>query len=514
MTLENSALLRLDAISKAYGGVHALRDVSLSVEVGEVHALCGENGAGKSTLIKILSGVVRPDTGTVTLNGHPLEHGDVQASERAGIAVIHQESTAFPDLNAIDNIFVGREISRWAGWRLDYGAMRYQAATLLHDLGESIDLNCPVGQLPLAQRQMVSMARALVGKCRLLIMDEPTASLSARETTVLLKLIRRLRGEGISVLYVSHRLEEIFSIADTITVLRDGRWIDTQPTHQMTRNSLIQQMVGRPLLEVSAPSVETKPNRAATPLLEVRHLTRGGVFHDVNLRLHAGEILGLGGLIGAGRSEVARAIFGIDTYDWGQILVNGTPLARHSVRSSLAAGLALVPEDRQHEGLVLPMSIRSNVSLAVLPMLCRFGGISFHREWQVVANLLTNLQVKCDGMHRMAATLSGGNQQKLVLGKWLATNPRVLILDEPTRGVDVGAKAQFHQLIRDFADRGMSVLVISSDLPELLSLSDRLMVMRQGHLVGELSRSEATQSRVLEMALPDAEAPAKGTIHV
>ena len=537
MTLATSPLLRLDSVSKAYGGVHALNAISLSVEAGEVHALCGENGAGKSTLIKILSGVIRPDAGTLTFNDRRLEPGSVQASERAGIAVIHQESTAFPDLNAVDNIFVGRELGRWAGWRLDYRAMRRRASSLLDGLGESIDLSCPVGQLPLAQRQMVSMARALVGNCRLLIMDEPTASLSARETDVLFNLIRRLRGEGISVLYVSHRLEEIFSIADRITVLRDGHWVDTKPTSQMTRDSLIQLMVGRQLVE--SPPVEaittpqstddlkltkfnqdTSPERKPGPLppatdfprFQVRNLTRKGLFQQINLTLHAGEILGLGGLVGAGRSEVARAIFGIDSYDAGEILVDGQQIAQQSVRSSLAAGLALVPEDRQHEGLVLPLSIRSNVSLAVLPTLRRFGCISFRRERQLVADLLSSLQVKCDGMGSPASTLSGGNQQKLVLGKWLATQPRVLILDEPTRGVDVGAKAQFHSLIREFARQGMSVLVISSDLPELLSLSDRLMVMRQGRIVGELSRSQATQARVLELALPDG-ANAKGTVH-
>ena len=555
MSSANPLLLRLDSVSKTYGGVHALNEVSLTVEPGEVHALCGENGAGKSTLIKILSGVIRPDSGMITLNGQHLEAGNVQASEQAGIAVIHQESTAFPDLNAVDNIFVGREISRWGGWQLNTRAMQQQAAALLEGLGETINLSCAVGQLPLAQRQMVSMARAMVGNCRLLIMDEPTASLSARETDVLFTLIRRLRGEGISVLYVSHRLEEIFSLADRITVLRDGHWVDTQPTSRMTRDSLIQLMIGRQLLapaavaalhlpttinspdidesaanpsnissaqQVTTPSsVLPKKPRWKTPsvdpllpILQISQLTRNGVFRNISFTLKSGEVLGLGGLVGAGRSEVARAIFGIDDYDAGEVLVGGESLKRNSVRSSLAAGLALVPEDRQHEGLVLPLSIRANVSLAVLPALRRYGCISFRHERQVVGDQLSSLQVRNDAMQNPAATLSGGNQQKLVLGKWLATEPRVLILDEPTRGVDVGAKAQFHQLIRQLADRGLAVLVISSDLPELLLLSDRLMVMRAGQIVGELSRSEATQSGVLELALPDAVTKPRGTINV
>lgn len=513
MTLASSTLLRLESVSKTYGGVHALEDVSWSMEAGEVHALCGENGAGKSTLIKILSGVVRPDHGTILFNGNRLDAGDVHLSERAGVAVIHQESTAFPDLNAVDNLFVGREVGRWRGWKLDYSAMREQAAKLLHGLGESINLECPVGQLPLAQRQMVSVARALVGKCRLLVMDEPTASLSARETEVLFNLIRRLRREGISVLYVSHRLEEIFSISDRITVLRDGRWVDTQPAARLSREALIQLMVGRPVDETAAKAMTSRPNAAQPPVLQIQELTRDGVFQDIDFTLNTGEVLGLGGLVGAGRSEVARAIFGIDQYDSGQVLVDGRPLIAGSIRSSLSQGLALVPEDRQHEGLVLPLSIRTNISLAILPKLCHFFRPAFRREKRIVEEQLVNLQVKCDGMQRPASSLSGGNQQKLVLGKWLATEPRVLILDEPTRGVDVGAKAQFHDLIRQFAERGMAVLVISSDLPELLALSDRIIVMKQGRIAGELTRSEATQSKVLEMALPDGRVPAEIDSH-
>ena len=513
MSLQKSPMLRLESVSKAYGGVHALKNVTLSIEAGEVHALCGENGAGKSTLIKILTGVVRPDSGMVLLAGRQIVEGDVRAAELAGIAVIHQESTAFSDLNAVDNMFVGREILSW-GWTLDHAKMRKQAASLLTGLGESIDLDRPVSQLSLAQRQMISLARALVGNCKLLIMDEPTASLSAREADVLFKLILRLRGEGISVLYVSHRLEEIFSIADRITVLRDGCWVETRPTTEMTRESLIESMVGRPL---SAPTVRlqpSEPERTAAPLLELQQLSRGDTFDDVSFQLRAGEVLGLGGRVGAGRSEVARAIFGIDDYDEGEILVNGRPLPKGSVSNSLKAGLALVPEDRQHEGLILPLSIRSNISLAVLRTLRRFGCIPFHRERQIVEHQLSNLRVKCDGMHRPASTLSGGNQQKLVLGKWLAIEPRILILDEPTRGIDVGAKAQFHELIRQLADQGLAVLLISSELPELLSLCDRIMVMRQGRIVGEFRQADATQSKILEMALPDGDVSIRRALNV
>lgn len=501
-----STLLQLAGVSKSYGGVRALDAIDWSMKAGEVHALCGENGAGKSTLIKILGGVVRPDEGAVTFLGKGLESGDVAAAERAGIAVIHQESTAFPDLNAVDNIFVGRESGSWGGGNLDFTTMRRRAEVLLSRLGETLDLACPLRQLPLAQRQMVAMARALACDCRLLIMDEPTASLSARETEALFALIRRLRQEGVGILYVSHRLEEIFTLADRITVLRDGRWIDTKPAPAWTRESLIQSMVGRAVKETIG--VEgTSADDSRKPELRVRGLTRGGSFEQVNFELRAGEVLGLGGLVGAGRSEVARCLFGIDRYDAGEVLVQEQRLPRGDVEASIAAGLALVPEDRQSEGLVLPFSIRHNVSLAVLRRLCRRLRIVFSREKQVVEEQLVDLGVKHAGMEAAASTLSGGNQQKLVLGKWLATQPRILILDEPTRGVDVGAKAQFHQLIRQLASRGLAVLLISSDLPELLALSDRILVMREGRVVGEMGRGEATQGRVLEMALPDGPAP-------
>lgn len=503
--------LRLDAVSKTYGGVHALEEVSLEIQSGEVHALCGENGAGKSTLIKILTGVVRPDSGTIWWDGRQLATGNVHAAEHAGIAVIHQESTAFPDLNAVDNIFVGREILR--GWQLDRVAMRQQAATLLDNLGESIDLNRPVRELSLAQRQMVSVARALVGNCRLLIMDEPTASLSHRETETLFQLIRRLQGQGISVLYVSHRLEEIFLLADRITVLRDGRWVATRTIREMNRDSLIELMVGRPLTATSRRTTSSIQNEQAPPLLDVRDLTRTGTFQNITLQVCAGEIVGLGGLVGAGRSEVALAIFGIEDYDSGTILVNGHSLRKHRIQSSLDAGLALVPEDRQHEGLILPLSIGTNVSLAMLSRLCRLGCIRFRPERELIEEQLANLRVKSDGMHPPAATLSGGNQQKLVLGKWLAVRPKILILDEPTRGIDVGAKEQFHSLIRQLAGQGVGILLISSELPELLSLSDRILVMRQGRIVGELSQSAATPEAVLNLALPDGEPLLSGASH-
>jgi rhamnose transport system ATP-binding protein len=502
--------IQIRQISKAYGGVQALSEVSLDLAAGEVHALCGENGAGKSTLIKVLSGSVSPDSGTVMLNDAPLKLGDVRASEQAGIAVIHQESVAFPHLSAFDNIFVGREPRKLGGLLLDRARMRRETRALLERLGEadSFDPAAPVGQLSVAQRQMVGMARALSQDCRLLIMDEPTASLSERETRVLFKLIRQFREQGVTVLYVSHRLDEIFELSDRVTVFRDGKHVATQATASMSKEKLIQLMVGRELLQVDhAPRQSSAPAPGAA-LLEVRGLTRAGVFRDISFQVRRGEIVGMAGLVGAGRSEVARAIFGADRADAGVVLIDGKPLHSGSVREAMNRGVAMVPEDRQHLGLVLQMPVGTNLSLAILKSLTRFGLTSANRERAAVHQLMQELTVKAASSAVAAQTLSGGNQQKLVIGKWLATKPRVLILDEPTRGVDVGAKAEVHRLIRKLAEEGMATLLISSDLPEVLAMSDRILVMRGGAIAGELSRAQATQEKVLSLAIPAAGAAA------
>lgn len=506
--MTESPLIQVSHLGRSYGGVQALQDVSLDIARGEVHALCGENGAGKSTLIRLLAGIGIPDAGQILVDGVPLSPGRVRQSEDAGIAVMHQESTAFPDLNAVDNLFVGRELTRGGGWLLDHRGMRQRTRDLLEQLGETVDLRVPVGQLPLAQRQMVALARALSRKCRLLIMDEPTASLSARETQALLRIVRQLRGQGVSILYVSHRLEEIFAIADRVTVLRDGCRIETRDIRSVTTDDLIRMMVGR---EIESPGAFSDRIPATDRrVLEVEHLTRHGRFKDISFHVHAGEIVGLCGLVGAGRSEIARAIFGIDRYDSGVVRVAGRVLPSGSVRQAIAAGVALVPEDRQHEGLILPLSVSANLSLVMLRALTRCGIISRRKEASLVTEQLQNLSVKAPGPKAAAATLSGGNQQKLVLGKWLASRPDVLILDEPTRGVDVGAKAQVHRLIRQLSGRGLATLVISSELPELMSLCDRLTVIREGRLAGELSAPDWTQEQILTLALPDAERPSAG----
>ncbi|HEX8521024.1 MAG TPA: sugar ABC transporter ATP-binding protein [Tepidisphaeraceae bacterium] len=501
--MSSDPLVQIRNISKSFGGVHALSGVSFPIQKAEIHALCGENGAGKSTLIKILSGSVTPDTGEILIGGQPLTTGAVRASEQAGIAVIHQESVAFPHLSAFDNIFVGREPKRFGKFFLDRPRMRRETRALLERLGESFDPRKPLADLTVAQRQMVGIARALSQDCRLLIMDEPTASLSSRETQVLFRIIRQLQSDGVSILYVSHRLDEVFELSQNVTIFRDGKHVSTTPTNQLTTETLIKQMVGRDLLEADSSFSDSASGALSTPpLLQVRNLTRLGTFENISLDVHAGEIVGLSGLVGAGRSELARAIFGADAYDGGSILVKGSPLPPHSIHAAIEAGLALVPEDRQHLGLVLPMSVGANLSMTVLHSLTSAGMTSGRKEAPIVRQLMADLQVKAASPKVAANTLSGGNQQKLVLGKWLATKPRILILDEPTRGVDVGAKAEFHRLIRNLAAQGVAVLVISSDLPEILALSHRILVMRQGQLAGELPRERATQESILSLAIP------------
>jgi rhamnose transport system ATP-binding protein len=491
------SFLQIHNLCKSYGGVQALSDVSMTIEAGEIHALMGENGAGKSTFIKCLSGAVAPDSGVIQLDGQSLPLGDIRAAEAAGIAALHQESTAFPQLNAQDNIFVGREPRRGPGW-LDRPRMRRETEALLQRLGERVDINCPLEDLSLAQRQMIGIARALSRQSRLLILDEPTASLSARETETLFRIIRQLQAEGVSILYISHRLEEVFALASRVTVLRDGQLVETRALSDVTRDELVHLMVGRELLSAEKP---TASHASGSTRLQVENLS-GDRFQDITFTLRAGEIVGLAGLVGAGRSETAAAIFGLTHPRSGQVLVDGSPLPPGSVTAAMRAGLALVPEDRQQEGLILPLSVGSNLLLSVIPSLTRFGFRSRTRERTVVAEQMQSLGVKATGPDIPANTLSGGNQQKLVLGKGLATHPRVLLLDEPTRGVDVGAKADLYGVIRQFAQQGLATLIISSDLPELLALCDRILVMREGRISGELSRAEADEAGILALALP------------
>lgn len=496
--------VEMDGLSKSYGGVYAIQDLTFSIEKGTFHSLCGENGAGKSTLIKCLSGNAQPDRGRVLIDGVALEMGSVLKSIGSGIAVIHQETTIFPDLNPIQNIFAGRE---WVGPGsiLKKKSMAQEAGKWLDRLDLEVDLSRPCGELPLAQRQLIAIARALSMNCRILILDEPTASMSAGESSNLLRMLNSLRAEGVTILFVSHRLDEVMEMSDNITVLRDGTHVGTRQKSHIDKPGLIRLMAGR--------SVEVEPGRTEripsvsipAPVLEVQGLCSAGTFQDIEFSLLPGEIVGLAGLVGAGRSELAKAIFGVDTYSQGKIKINSRPLEKGNVRESIRQGLAFVPEDRQHEGLILPLSIGRNMNLAISNMLPGMGILDKTSENRRVENFRKELDIRMQSGEVPVESLSGGNQQKVVLAKWLATQPKVFILDEPTRGVDVRAKSQVHQIIRELAHRGLAVLVISSDFPEILSLTDRILVMCEGKLTAQLTTHHATQESILRHAFPQSE---------
>jgi len=493
--------IRLRDISKTYGGVKALKDVGFDIEAGEVHALCGENGAGKSTLNKVLCGAVLPDSGEVEIDGVRLKLGSVSLSEQAGIAIVHQESVAFPYLGADDNVFIGHEPTKALGLWLDRRAMRNRVSQILEGLGESFDPSRPLNELSVAQRQMVGIARALSRKCKLLILDEPTSSLSEKETEALFRVVRQLKREGVSILYVSHRLAEVFELADRVTVLRDGAYVGTMKIQDVDTQGLIQLMVGREVaFEKSGGST------GAEEALNVRNLSLRGAYSDVSFDVRAGEVVGLAGLVGAGRSEVAQAICGIRPATSGTLTVFGREEKIRSLEDAMNLGIGYVPEDRQHQGLALPMSVTENLTLASLKNVSSGLFLSQAKESALAQAQIRALSVKAESPNSPVESLSGGNQQKVLLGKWLARNPRILILDEPTRGVDVGAKAEVHRFIEGLKAQGIAIILISSELPELLALSDRIVVMREGRVAGEVDGKSATQERILELALPEEQA--------
>ncbi|MFF8996772.1 sugar ABC transporter ATP-binding protein [Streptomyces achromogenes] len=488
-------VLALKGVSKSFGAVRALRDVSLELLPGEAHALAGENGAGKSTLIKILAGVHRPDAGQVLLDGGPVVlHGPGDA-RAAGIAVIHQEPTLFPDLSIAENIFIGRAPTRALG-RIDHKATREATAALMRRLGVGLDPERPARGLSIADQQLVEIAKALSFDARVLIMDEPTAALTGGEAARLFGVVRTLRERGAAVLFVSHRLEEIFAVCQKVTTLRDGARIAAEPLAGMTEDDLIRRMTGRDLAELY-PKRHVPVGDVA---LSVRRLTREGVFADVSFEVRRGEIVGLAGLVGAGRTEVARAVFGVDRRDAGEVEVAGRPLPNGAPSAAMAAGLALVPEDRRAQGLVMGLSIERNIGLTGLRTTARAGLVHRRAERRRSLDWAVRLQVKYARIADAVSTLSGGNQQKVVLAKWLATAPQVLVVDEPTRGIDVGTKAEVHRILGELAADGMAVLMISSDLPEILGMADRVLVMHEGRITADLPRAAATEETVLAAA--------------
>lgn len=489
-------------IVKRYPGVVALDGVDLEVERGEVHVLLGENGAGKSTLMKILAGAVRRDAGTIELDGRTCEMESPRAAQRAGVGIIYQEFNLVPHLTVAENILLGREPRGVVPWMIDRAVLRREAARWLGELGVAIAPGARVAELGVAEQQMVEVAKALSLEAKILVMDEPTSALSAAEIGRLFGVIRELRRRGVAIIYISHRMEELAQIGDRVTVLRDGRHVGTRRIGEVTLDELIRLMVGREL-------TEQFPRRTHTPgeeALRVEGLTRHGVLHDITFTVRRGEVVGLAGLMGSGRTEVARAVFGADPIDGGTIRLKGREVAVGSPRRAVGLGLGFLTEDRKRQGLVLCRDIAENTCLASLDRFTRAGVLSPARAAAAAGRLAADLRVKTPSLAQRVVNLSGGNQQKVVLAKWLCREADVLIFDEPTRGIDVGAKAEIYQLINRLAAEGRAILMISSELPEILGLSDRILVMHAGRIAGEFTAAEATQEKILQCALGGARA--------
>ena len=491
---DNAPIFNIQHISKSFGGVHALQDVHFEIFPGEVHALLGENGAGKSTLIKIITGVYQPDAGELFFAGSPIRFANTRAAQAHGIAAIYQEPSLFPDLDIAENIMVGRQPMGRLG--VDWKRMYQEASALLRRLGLSLDPRTKARELSVAQQQVVEIARALSINAKVLIMDEPTSSLTQHEVEELFTIVRQLRASGTAIVFISHRLEELFALADRVTTLRDGAYVGTRAMADVTTDDLIRMMVGRSLDEL----FPKQAVEAGAVVLEVKGLGVIGSFSDVSFELRRGEILGMAGLIGAGRTNVARALFGTEPATSGTIMLDGKIVTIRSPDAAMALGIGYVPEDRKEHGLVLAMSIADNITLPVISTFARGGWLDASREHQAAAAGSKQLEVKMSSVAQQAGQLSGGNQQKVVLAKWLGTHPRVLILDEPTRGIDVGTKAAVHALMSSLAAQGMAILMISSELPEILGMSDRILVMREGRLTGHFSRAEATQEQLMAAA--------------
>jgi rhamnose transport system ATP-binding protein len=489
------AALEFLNVRKSFGAVQALRGVSFSVAAGESHAVVGENGAGKSTLLKILAGITRPDAGEVKLGGELFDHASPRDALAGGIGMVFQERLAFPNLSVAANIFAGREIVRRAG-RLDHRAMRARTRELLGELHVPVSPDMLMEHVSAANAQLVQVARAIAFDCRVLVLDEPTTSLTDAEVDHLFKILAALKARGVTIVFVSHRLPEVFRLCDRITVLRDGALAGTFTKSETTPDVIVRAMVGRePPARVERPAVDA----AATPVLAVRGLSRHGSFSDMSLEVRAGEIVGIFGLVGSGRTELLETLFGVAKADAGEILLNGRPLRLSSVRDASRAGIALVPEDRQRLGLHFNLNVGNNIALAAAAR-AGLGRINRRAEQNSAQALIASLAIRSAQIDRPPDTLSGGNQQKVVAAKWLGTGPLVLLLDEPTKGVDIGAKFEIHNLVRERAAQGVACLIVSSDLPEVLAVTDRIIVMREGRWRGELPTVGASEESVMQLA--------------
>jgi ribose transport system ATP-binding protein len=490
---EQRIILKVSNLSKRFGGIQALKDITLDIRYGEVHALVGENGAGKTTLMNILGGIILRDEGEVIYMDKPVEYTNPMESLASGMAIIHQELAMLPSLNVIDNMFMGRMKSK--GGFISWRQMEQQTRQYLAQVGLDIDPYATIRDLSISQRQLIEIAKAVSMNANLIIMDEPNSSLSESETELLFQVIEQLKKRDVAVIYVSHKIREVLRISDRISVLRDGQYIGTLDKENATIDKVIEMMVGR---KVRVESFQKK-DKFETPLLQVEHLC-GAKFEDISFTLHQGEILGFAGLVGAGRSEVARAIFGADPITSGRVLVDGKAVRYRLPKDAINAGIAMVQEDRKVLSLFLDMPVLHNISMAQLPRMGRAGFINGREERETAEGFISRLNIRLSEVYAPVSSLSGGNQQKTVLARWLASHPRILILDEPTHGIDIGAKSEIFQLMRNLAEQGIGILLISSELPEIMAMSDRIAVMRGGRLAGILDHVEATENKIMTLA--------------
>lgn len=494
--MNNDYLLRADNISKSFPGVKALDKVQLHVEKGKVHALMGENGAGKSTLMKILIGMLRPDAGTISLNGREVSFHSVHDAIKAGFSMIHQELLPFPELTVAENIFMGRQpVKGFAGW-IDQRRLYNDARALMARLGVTIKVNRRMKELSIAEMQMVEIAKAISNKAEVIIMDEPTSAISGKEVQVLFNIIRDLTQQGIAVIYISHKMDEILEIADTITVMRDGKYIATHPARELSKERLINLIVGRELNTIFEKRVST----AGETILSVNNLT-GEKFSDISFELKRGEILGIAGLMGAGRTEIIEGLFGLRKIESGTVHIKGEKVKIRSPRNAIAQGIGLVSEDRKQTGLVLSSSVKHNITLASLPRNNNGVLLNLDKEKKIAAAKIKEFNIKTPSANQLVNYLSGGNQQKVVLAKVLLNDPDIIIFDEPTRGIDIGAKAEIYKMITTLAANGKAIIMVSSELPEILGLSDRVLVVRNGKIVRELAGTDATQELIMKYAM-------------
>ena len=491
-------LLEMKGIGKSFPGVKALEGVSLTVRAGQVHALLGENGAGKSTLIKILSGAYIRDEGEIYWEGQPANISSPQDAQALGISTIYQEFNLAPHLSVGENIFLGNMPRK--GWLIDWGVVRRRSREILDSLGVNISVDTPTSNLSVAEQQLVEIAKALNRKTRILIMDEPSAVLGEKDLDKLFEVVRSLQANGIGIIYISHRLREIFELADEVTVLKDGRYVDTRNVSEVTMDDLVRLMVGRDLQDVY-PERSERGSKPGEVLLEIKNISREGILENISFQLRAGEIVGFAGITGSGRTELARVIFGADPASGGEMWLYGDSYKARSPGDAIGKGVGLVTEDRKKQGLLLKLAVTQNTTISGLGQLTQFGVIKMNEELELVKEYIRQLSIKTPGPSFLVVNMSGGNQQKVVLARWLSRGVRIFIMDEPTRGIDVGSKSEIYQIMAELANQGVGIIMISSELPEVLGMSDRVMIMREGKIVKELSRAEASEEAIMLYAV-------------